>query len=56
VVRSVSDRVAVMRKGEVVETLTAAELTHPQHEYTRDLLNAVPRLDAVPRRDAVAGG
>ncbi|WP_042386612.1 dipeptide ABC transporter ATP-binding protein [Streptacidiphilus melanogenes] len=47
VVRSVSDRVAVMREGEVVETLSAAELTSPRHEYTRALLDAVPRLDAV---------
>ncbi|SEM23345.1 dipeptide ABC transporter ATP-binding protein [Streptacidiphilus jiangxiensis] len=47
VVRSVSDRVAVMRGGEVVETLAAAELTRPRHEYTRALLDAVPRLEAV---------
>ncbi|MEZ0069675.1 peptide/nickel transport system ATP-binding protein [Streptacidiphilus sp. MAP12-20] len=47
VVRSVSDRVAVMRGGEVVETLPARELTEPQHPYTKALLEAVPRLDAV---------
>ncbi|RAG82538.1 ABC transporter ATP-binding protein [Streptacidiphilus pinicola] len=44
VVRSVSDRVAVMRQGEIVETLAAAKLTEPQHAYTRALLDAVPRL------------
>ncbi|MEY9877993.1 peptide/nickel transport system ATP-binding protein [Streptacidiphilus sp. MAP12-33] len=50
VVRSVSDRVAVMRQGEVVETLAAADLTRPRQDYTRALLEAVPRLEAVAGR------
>ncbi|WP_159499000.1 ABC transporter ATP-binding protein [Microbacterium sp. 18062] len=43
VVRAMSDRVAVMRAGEVVEIGTAHQIfTHPQHPYTRELLDAVP--------------
>ncbi|GAB6899322.1 ABC transporter ATP-binding protein [Kineosporia succinea] len=43
VVRAISDRVAVMRRGEVVETGDCEQIfTDPQHEYTRTLLNAVP--------------
>ncbi|MFB9837410.1 ATP-binding cassette domain-containing protein, partial [Actinoallomurus acaciae] len=45
VVRQVSDRVAVMRNGALVELADADELyTSPQHEYTRTLLAAVPVL------------
>ncbi len=43
VVRRVSDRVAVMRAGRIVETgYTAALFDQPAHEYTRELLSAVP--------------
>ncbi|GAA2757469.1 dipeptide ABC transporter ATP-binding protein [Actinopolymorpha rutila] len=46
VVRQVSDRVAVMRRGEVVELADAEVLYEdPRHEYTRALLAAVPVLD-----------
>ena len=51
VVRYVSDTIAVMYLGRVVETATTDELlTAPQHPYTRALLDAVPRLglDALP--------
>ncbi|MEV8064502.1 ABC transporter ATP-binding protein, partial [Streptomyces antimycoticus] len=49
VVRQVADRVAVMRRGRLVEVgETAAVLRTPQHPYTRQLLDAVPVLD--PRR------
>jgi peptide/nickel transport system ATP-binding protein len=41
--RSVADEVAVMRDGVVVEHgTTEAVFTDPQHEYTRELLAAVP--------------
>ncbi|MEC3955675.1 ABC transporter ATP-binding protein [Nocardia sp. CDC153] len=51
VVRRLADRVAVMRQGCVVETATTAELfDNPQHDYTRELLAAVPR----PAAPAVA--
>jgi peptide/nickel transport system ATP-binding protein len=43
VVRNVCDRVAVMFNGEIVEMGAVADvIDHPQHEYTRTLLAAVP--------------
>ncbi|MGY1503314.1 dipeptide ABC transporter ATP-binding protein [Streptomyces sp. QTS52] len=43
VVRQIAHHVAVMRSGRVVETGTAEELfTRPRHEYTRELLAAIP--------------
>ncbi|MGI5994363.1 MAG: ABC transporter ATP-binding protein, partial [Saccharomonospora viridis] len=47
VVSTVADRVAVMYQGEIVETGTADEvLRNPSHPYTRELIGAVPHLDA----------
>ena len=44
VVEHVSHEVAVMYRGEIVETgPTEAVMTMPQHDYTRTLLAAVPR-------------
>ncbi len=44
VVMEVADRVAIMRTGRVVEAGSADEvLTAPQHPYTRQLLNSMPR-------------
>ena len=41
VVADICDRVAVMRSGEIVEVADALELfDHPQHEYTRLLLDS----------------
>jgi oligopeptide transport system ATP-binding protein len=49
VVRAVSDRIAVMNQGKLVEIGPAAEVySNPQDEYTRALLAAVPVPD--PRR------
>lgn len=43
VVRYLSDRIAVMRCGEIVEIGTSEEITSaPRHEYTRTLLAATP--------------
>jgi peptide/nickel transport system ATP-binding protein len=43
VVRQIAHRVAVMRAGRIVETGTSEELfTRPGHDYTRELLAAIP--------------
>ncbi|MDQ1181166.1 ABC transporter ATP-binding protein [Rhodococcus sp. SORGH_AS_0301] len=51
VVRQISDTVLVMRNGRVVESGSAEDVfDRPQHEYTRELRNAVPGtgVDARP--------
>lgn len=46
VVRHMSDRVAVMYLGQIVELgATEQVLTEPRHPYTRLLLDSVPRVD-----------
>ncbi|MFE2924430.1 dipeptide ABC transporter ATP-binding protein [Streptomyces goshikiensis] len=59
VVRQVSDRVAVMRGGEIVEEGPVDEVyDRPAHPYTRQLLDAVPLLDpelAAARRHRAVG-
>ena len=43
VVRFISDRIAVIHKGQIVELAESEELfRHPMHPYTRALLSAVP--------------
>ena len=45
VVAELCDRVAIMQRGEIVEQGPAGQvLSAPQHEYTAELLAAVPRL------------
>jgi peptide/nickel transport system ATP-binding protein len=45
VVADLADRIAVMRKGLIVETGTAEQIfSNPQHPYTQALLAAVPHL------------
>ena len=45
VVAQIADRVAVMRKGMLLETGTRDQVfLHPRHAYTRSLLGAVPTL------------
>lgn len=41
----ISDRIAIMREGEIVELATAEQIwNRPQHEYTQRLLASFPRL------------
>ncbi|MGV9818022.1 dipeptide ABC transporter ATP-binding protein [Nocardia xishanensis] len=43
VVRRISDHVAVMRRGRIVETGRTAQIfENPRHDYTRELLSAIP--------------
>ncbi|MEP7172195.1 MAG: oligopeptide/dipeptide ABC transporter ATP-binding protein, partial [Aestuariivirga sp.] len=52
-VRHVSDRVAVMYLGRIVEEAPTTEIfDHPKHPYTRFLLDTVPNLER-PNRDRV---
>ena len=48
VVAKMCDRMQVMRLGEFVEEGTAEEIFHaPRHDYTKMLLDAMPRIDTV---------
>ncbi|GAA4536773.1 ABC transporter ATP-binding protein [Amycolatopsis samaneae] len=56
VVAEIADRVAVMYRGDLVETGPAEQvLRRPEHAYTRRLLDAVPDLDA-PGGDVTPAG
>jgi oligopeptide transport system ATP-binding protein len=45
VVEHISDYVLVMNQGKIVEAATAEEIyENPQHDYTKKLLSAVPKL------------
>lgn len=51
VISEIADRVAVMYRGEVVETGTTTKiLTNPEHVYTQSLISAVPRSDKKTKR------
>jgi peptide/nickel transport system ATP-binding protein len=50
VIRQIADDVLVMRAGRVVEHAPTEELfSRPGHEYTRELLQAIPGAPALPR-------
>ena len=51
VVENISDRVAVMYLGQIVEMGTRDQVfSNPQHAYTRRLIDAVPIPDPAQRR------
>jgi peptide/nickel transport system ATP-binding protein len=57
VIRQISDRIAVMYLGRVVETGAAESIyEHPKHPYTAALLSAVPRAGGETRKRIVLGG
>ncbi len=59
-VKHVSDRIAVMYLGRIVEIGDAEEInTHPRHPYTRSLLSAIPdpdpRVERAAKRELLKG-
>ena len=51
IIRGLADRVAVMYRGQLVETGPVDQvLSHPQHPYTQALIDCIPRLGQKRRR------
>ncbi len=54
VVKHVSDRVAVMYLGKIVESATEEEIyLNPRHAYTKALLSAIPSTDPNAKREKI---
>lgn len=54
VVEYISDRVAVMYLGEIVETASSDQLyKNPRHPYTKALLSSVPALDPMTKKQRI---
>jgi ABC-type oligopeptide transport system ATPase subunit len=55
VVRYIADRIAVMQAGKIVEIGRAEDvMDRPQHDYTKSLLAAVPKIDPAAIRRRIA--
>jgi oligopeptide/dipeptide ABC transporter ATP-binding protein len=55
VIAGMADRVLVMREGDIVESGTAEDVFYrPQHDYTKMLLAATPRMDRLDPKGRVA--
>jgi len=53
VIRQICDRVGVMRHGQLLEVAETEQLFQtPQHEYTKHLLDLMPKLDTLLSREA----
>ena len=54
IVRFITDRVAVIHKGKIVELAETEKLfAHPLHPYTQALLSAIPQPDPLVERKKV---
>ncbi len=54
VVKYLSDRVAVMYLGQIIETARSADLyAHPAHPYTQALLSSIPSVDTEQRKERI---
>ncbi|MDO4982771.1 MAG: ABC transporter ATP-binding protein [Eubacteriales bacterium] len=54
VVASMCEKIAVMYAGHIVEYGTTDEIFyHPSHEYTKGLINSIPRLDVETKKKLV---
>jgi oligopeptide transport system ATP-binding protein len=54
IVKHISDRIAVMYMGKIVEMANGEDLfSQPLHPYTQVLLKAIPKLDPSKRKEKV---
>jgi peptide/nickel transport system ATP-binding protein len=55
-VRYISDRIAVMTQGKIVEVGTTEQVTTlPRHSYTKTLLDSVPEVEVTPSHSSMFG-
>jgi len=53
VIRQMCDRVAIMRRGKILETAESETFfEHPQDPYSRELLDLMPRFDSIYDQEA----